>query len=204
MEDFNINVFTKKLLLVFFILFGLTIQKSDAQRFKGSAVFGLNFSQIDGDQLAGFSKLGWTGGFKLAYPLKNHVDLNFEMLYSQRGSTSGFGFGGGGDIFTDLKYIELPIYLNIMDWLIEDENYYKVKAHGGLSYAYLFDVNSANGLLSNDIDNYKRHNIAYLLGVDYAFNSKFGLTIRYTRAFNSLYIVRAVSYFITVRTEYSF
>jgi len=204
MEDFNINVFTKKIFFLFVFAFVFSIFKTDAQRFKGSAVFGLNFSQIDGDDLAGFSKLGLTGGFKLAYPLKDNVDLNFEMLYSQRGSTSGFGFGSSPDNFTDLKYIELPIYINVMDWLIEDEDYYKAKAHAGLSYAYLFDVRSLNGLLSDDIDNYKRHNMAYLLGVDYSFNSKFGLTVRYTRAFNSLYIVRAISYFVTVRTEYTF
>ena len=198
------NLFYKKIFLVLALFTFLAIHKSEAQRFKGSAVFGLNFSQIDGDQLAGFSKLGWTGGFKLAYPLKEVVDLNFEMLYSQRGSTSGFGFGSNNDIFTDLKYVELPVYLNVKDWLIEDGNYHKVKAHAGLSYGYLFNVNSVNGLLSDSIDNYKRHSISYIVGVDYAFNSKFGLTVRYTRGFNSLYVVRAIGYFVTVRTEYFF
>jgi len=204
MEDFNIKVFTNKLFFVLAFISAVSIVDLEAQRFKGSAVFGLNFSQIDGDQLAGFSKLGLTGGFKLAYPLKKNVDLNIEMLYSQRGSTSGFGFGGGNDNFTDLKYIELPVYVNIMDWLVEEEDYYKAKAHAGLMYAYLFDVNSVNGLLRDDIENYERHNVGYVLGVDYAFNSKLGLTVRYTRAFNSIYVVRAINYFVTVRTEYNF
>ena len=204
MEVFNIKVFTKKLFFVLAFISFLAIDTTDAQRFKGSAVFGLNFSQIDGDLLAGFSKLGWTGGFKLAYPLKDNVDLNMEMLYSQRGSTSGFGFGSNGETFTDLKYIELPVYVNIMDWLIEDENYYKAKAHAGLFYGYLFDVTSVNGLIIEDIDNYDRHNIGYVLGVDYAFNSKFGLTLRYSRTFNSIYITRAISYSVTLRTEYFF
>ena len=204
MEDFNINVFIKKILFTSLAVFTIVLHDADAQRFKASAVLGLNLAQIDGDELAGFSKLGVTGGFKLAYPLEDNIDLNFEMLYSQRGSTSGFGFGGSGGNFIDLKYIELPIYLNIKDWFVEDEDYHKVKAHAGLSYAFLFDVNSTNGLISNDIDNYRRHNLGFLLGIDYAFNSKFGISLRYTRAFNSLYVVRAISYFLTVRTEYSF
>ena len=204
MEVFNINLIVKKVVIVLICMLSISLHQTEAQRFKGSALFGLNLSQIDGDQLAGFSKLGWTGGLKLAYPLRDNVDLNMEMLYSQRGSTSGFGFGGGNENFTDLKYIEIPIYLNIMDWKIEDGDYFKVKAHGGLSYAYLFDVESVNGLLSNDINNYKRHNLAYLIGVDYSFNSKIGMTVRYTRAFNSIYTVRAISYFVTVRTEYTF
>ena len=204
MEDFNINLFAKKILILSLIAISFSINDANAQFFKGSAVVGLNLAQIDGDNLAGFSKLGLTGGFKLAYALKDNVDLNLEMLYSQQGSNSGFGFGGSANNFTDLKYIELPIYINIKDWFIEDEDYHKVKAHAGLSYGFLFDVNSSNGALNNDINNYERHSIKYLLGVDYSFNSKLGFSIRYTRGFNSLYIVKAISYFLTFRTEYSF
>lgn len=194
----------KKLLFIIPILLLISSSTSFAQKFKGSAVFGLNFSQIDGDQLAGFSKLGLTGGLKLAYPIDDNVDLNFEMLYSQQGSHAGFGFGGGSESYTDLKYIQLPVYFNIMDWHIEDEDYFKVKAHLGLSYAYLFDVESINGLLSDDIDSYQRNNIGFLIGVDYSFNSKFGLTVRYSRSINSIYVVRAITYYVTMRTEYTF
>ena len=204
MDYCNISQIMKKviLLLLFSSLFSL--HGAEAQRFKGSAVFGLNLCQIDGDEIAGFSKLGLTGGFKLAYPLKENVDLNVEMLYSQRGSTTGFGFGNSDENYTDLQYISLPVYVNIKDWFMEDDDYHKVKAHAGLSYGYLFAVDSSNGILSNDISTYRRHNISYLLGVNYAFNSRLGLTVRYTRALNSLVSLRAISYFITVRTEYTF
>lgn len=204
MEDFNINLFAKKILFLSLIAISFSINEANAQLFKGSAVFGLNLTQIDGDNLAGFSKLGLTGGFKLAYALKDNVDMNLEMIYSQQGSSSGFGFGSNKDNFVDLKYIEFPVYVNIKDWFIEEDGYHKVKAHAGLSYGFLFDVNSSNGVLDNDIDNYKRHSIKYLLGVDYSFNSKIGFSIRYTRAFNTLYKVKAISYFLTFRTEYYF
>ena len=204
MEDFNINQFVKKITFLLLFILCFSLNDAIAQRFSGSAVFGLNLSQIDGDELAGFSKLGLTGGFKLAYPLKENSDLNIEMLYSQRGSNDGFGFGSSGVNYIDLKYIELPVYVNIKDWFMEEDDYYKVKAHAGLSYGFLFDVDSSNGLLNSDIDNYKRHNISYILGVDYAFNSKIGLSARYTRSFNSIYIERAISYFLTFRTEYYF
>lgn len=204
MEDFNINQFVKKLLFLLIFTICFNVNDTVAQKFSGSAVFGLNLAQIDGDDIAGFSKLGLTGGFKLAYPLKDNSDLNIEMLYSQRGSTDGFGFGTSGVNFIDLKYIELPVYVNIKDWFVEEDKYHKVKAHAGLSYGFLFDVNSSNGVLNSDIDNYKRHSISYLLGVDYAFNSRIGLSARYTRGFNSIYKERAISYFLTFRTEYYF
>ena len=204
MTDFNITQFSKRSLPVFLIFFLVGLSTVDAQRFKGSAVFGLNLAQIDGDELAGFSKLGWTGGVKLGYPMRDNVDVNLEMLFSQRGSIDGFGFGSQSVSFTDLKYLEIPIYANIMDWFIADEGYHKVKAHAGLNFSYLFAVDSSNGAVSNDIDTYNRKNFGYLLGVDYMFTRHLGTTVRYSRAFNSILESKAISYWITIRTEYSF
>jgi len=203
MRDFNINQFSKFLAIcLFFILIG--VSSVDAQRFKGSAVFGLNLAQIDGDNLAGFNKLGLTGGVKLGYPIQDNIDINLEMLYSQRGSNAGFGFGNQASSFTDLKYLEIPVYANLMDWFIADEGYHKVSAHAGLNFSYLFAVDSSNGVISRDIDTYKRNNIGYLIGVDYKFTRHLGTSVRYNRAFNSINENRAISYWITIRTEYVF
>ena len=91
-----------------------------------------------------------------------------------------------------------------MDWFIDDEGYHKVKAHAGLNFSYLFAVESSNGAVSNDIDTYKRKNVGYFLGVDYMFTKHLGTTVRYSRAFNSILESTAISYWITIRTEYSF
>ena len=177
----------------------------NAQRFQGSVLGGLNFAQIDGDELAGFNKLGLTGGFKIAYPLSKTNDFSIEMLYSQRGSTDAFGFGDLSRNFVDTRHLEIPVYVNIKDWWKEDDKYHKVKAHAGLNLSYLFAVESSNGAVSNDIDTYKRTAIGYVIGVDYFFTKNLGLTLRYTRDFTStLQDSRAISYFITLRTEYAF
>lgn len=204
MMDFKFTQFSKSLSVFLLMFFIIGVSSTDAQRFKGGVVFGLNLAQIDGDDLAGFSKLGLTGGVKLAYPLKENVDINLEMLYSQRGSNASFGFGSQSASFTDLKYLEIPIYANIMDWFMADEDYHKVSAHAGLNFSYLFAVDSSNGAVSMDIDTYKRNNIGYLLGVDYKFTKHIGTSVRYNRAFNSINENRAISYWITIRTEYSF
>lgn len=204
MDVFNIKRFLKKSIFLTILLLAVFIDQANAQKFKGNVVFGMNLSQIDGDDLAGYSKLGWTGGVKLGYPMKEKIDLNMELLYSQRGSNSGFGFGGIGDLFTDLQYLEIPVYVNFQDWLIEDEDYYKVKVHGGLNFSYLFGVESSNGAVSNDIDTYKRNNVGFLIGLDYSFTKRVGFTVRYSRDFNSITDNKAISYYITLRTEYSF
>ena len=63
------------------------MQNIHAQKFKASLILGTNISQIDGDSLYGFKKLGLTTGGRLSYTNNKTFDLALEMLYSQRGSS---------------------------------------------------------------------------------------------------------------------
>src|SRR5688572_21772416 len=88
-----------------------------AQRFSAAAVGGLNASQIDGDELAGFDKLGLTGGIKAVVNFESVIDLNVEFLFTQRGSKPDlFNPEFDPDITVTLNYAELPVYLTIGDW----------------------------------------------------------------------------------------
>jgi len=124
--------------LLLFVL-AMSVQMQAQQKFKGAIVGGINLSQIDGDELAGFNKIGLTGGFKLNYPVATKTDLSVEMLYSGRGSNSVLGFGGNGSVNVALQYLEAPILVRFKDWYIEDSDYHKASAHAGLSVGYLFD-----------------------------------------------------------------
>lgn len=190
-------------LALIFLTISLNTTDINAQRFKGSAVLGLNFSQIDGDDLAGFNKVGLTGGFKLDSPLNDKWDMSLEMLYSKRGSSTGFGFGGDANL-TSLQYLSVPILVSLKDWYIKDEDYHKVSAHGGLDFGYMFSAKSTNDIYQADVNNFKKVDISLLVGINYKFTRKLGLTIRYTRSYTSLLPNNVISYFITIRTEYSF
>lgn len=178
--------------------------------FKGSAVLGFTMSQIDGDGLLGYDKLGISTGLKLEYDLSDRMGMGFELLYSQRGSQSGFL--GSGDIQrTHIDYIEIPLYGIIKDWYIEDENYYKIKLHFGLSYGYLMNISSANGLYDEDINQFNTSDISWLMGPTYSINSRWSFSARFTRSFTKLFksnnLVNTdslVSYFWTLRSEYNF
>jgi len=106
--------------------------------FRGSAVIGLTASQIDGDELVGFRKLGLTSGIKIEFTLKDKLAGNMEILYSQRGSSESL-FKRSDDMdLTALSFFELPVYLSYADWYIEKDNYYKMKGQFGFSYATFF------------------------------------------------------------------
>lgn len=180
--------------------------------FTGTVVGGLNTSQIDGDALAGYSKLGWTAGLKIGYSIMQKSDLSLELLLNQKGSNSGFGFGSSNEKYTNLNYVDFPIVINYKDWYKKDEDYYKTSLHAGLSTGYLISVNSTNSEYEDIVDNYNRLEFSYLIGASIYFTKHVGFTVRYTRAMNSMLPkdpvsgnrIRAISYFWTLRSEYKF
>lgn len=66
-------------------------QEAEAQRFVGFAAAGVNFAQIEGDDVHGFYKVGANGGLGISLPLnrKETWHVSMELLYTQKGSKKG-------------------------------------------------------------------------------------------------------------------
>lgn len=156
---------------------------SGQQNFKGSAVFGFSAAQLGGDSLSGYNKLGLTAGMKLSYALDTRFDVSLDLLYTQRGSRESLGFSQGASNTTALNYIEIAPYITINDWYYEKEDYYKVGAFLGLSYAYLFSVNSSNPILSDKSDLFNDHDIGARIGLFYSFTKNITFRVYYTDSF---------------------
>ncbi|MBK8699567.1 MAG: PorT family protein [Saprospiraceae bacterium] len=191
----------------FFVLVLLLIcfGQLHAQRFFGAVTLGINASQIDGDNAAGYHKPGLTGGIKVDYPVNEAVDISTELLYSSRGSRSN-----RDDIRIDLDYIEIPVLISFRDWYIEKDKYDKVRVDGGISYGYLFRSASNENTIGPYIDQLKKHDVSLIVGAGYMFSANWGLSLRYTR---SLYKMLSgenfergglLGYFVTLRGEYHF
>lgn len=175
-----------------------------AQRFKAAAILGVNASQIDGDSLYGFDKLGLTVGARLSYINNTKFDLALEMLYSQRGASSSI-FKSNDPKKIKLNFLEIPVIISLRDWYIEKESYYKVRAETGLSYSYLFGVNTPGF----DATALGKSDISWLIGAGINFTKRIGFSIRYTSSFLDIYkdkpdLITFKSYFITFRSEYNF
>lgn len=192
---------------------------ADAQRFGASAVLGVNASQIAGDQLAGFDKVGIHGGLKGSAILSEKAHLNVEFVYSVRGSRPDiFNSGVDPDIKVTLKYLDLPVYITFSDWLDEEEGYYKAFALGGFSFGRLIEASTFDHINTGDADldtlkdEFSENDVSWLLGFGFRLSPHFAISARYTRSINlllnatkkELNTFSLRTYFLTFRGEYIF
>lgn len=80
------------------------------QRFNAGVVIGANFAQVDGDYQFGFHKKGITTGARAIAYLNPWLEINIDLLYSQRGAKQSDRKAAIVNI--DLNYVESLFLLN--------------------------------------------------------------------------------------------
>jgi hypothetical protein len=86
--------------------------------FKAEVISGLNLSQVDGDETAGFKKLGANTGLGVILPIDKHWSLSFETLYNQKGSRRRQQYSDSledGSYKLRLNYAEIPLMVQYTD-----------------------------------------------------------------------------------------
>ncbi len=93
---------------------------NDDRKFYGGLVAGGNFTQVDGDNFAGYHKAGLNVGGIVYLKMDEHLATSIEVLYSQKGAKSKDYFViSPGYVISDygitLNYAEVPIMINYFD-----------------------------------------------------------------------------------------
>lgn len=207
--------------LVLLFMF-LTIQTVDAQkdkeegRFTAAIVAGISLSQIDGDEDASYSKVGFNGGARGGVRFGDKMELCMEILFSQKGS-----YISQLDKMYHLDYIEVPVLFYYKDWKATtktNKDYMRVMVGAGLSYSRL--VNSgikANGVWQNEsntpgfVDPFLKDDLMFMLDANFFFIKNFGLNFRWSRSILNIVstplrqnITYAISHSIVIRLIYRF
>ncbi len=115
--------------IVFTLLLFLPVIAGFAQRnggdvdkdrqIKGVIIAGLNLSQVDGDEVYGFSKGGLNAGFGATLPLGKGFSFGIETLFNQKGAYRKFSpeYDSTGKPYYHLKldYLEVPVMFSFED-----------------------------------------------------------------------------------------
>jgi len=102
-----------------FLSFGLGLQVS-AQIIKGEAIVGMNLSQVDGDEVYGFKKIGLNigAGVMIPFDKKGKWDVSLEALYSEKGANQNRQYTDPiitGEYRINLNYVEVPVLVMFTD-----------------------------------------------------------------------------------------
>lgn len=100
---------------MFFIFLLSAFTSVQAQRINGFVSSGITFSQIEGDELKGFRKYGYTGGVGALTAISSNGrwGLSIEALFSQRGT-----YDNSGDPYAmtmTLNYVDIPLLVHYQD-----------------------------------------------------------------------------------------
>lgn len=126
-------------LWAFIAFFGSSL--SQAQVFKGMLLGGFNLTQVEGDEVYGFNRLGANVGAGVFLPIDNKWGVSLEALFTQKGAYQGdqylqydsLGERVTGSYDLRLDYVEIPVLAHFTD-----RN--RITAGIGFSYSRLIGV----------------------------------------------------------------
>ncbi len=147
--------------------------------FRGGLSLGICASQIDGDDSAGYNKVGLKASVFSTAQIQEHIFLNLAVGFTQKGSRHS---DEKLNFKIKLNYIEMP--LTVL-YAFND----KWKAGVGLSYSYLFSKNieDNNGSI-RDGDDYKSSDINYIVQCLYQINSHWELEANFNYSATNIYV----------------
>ena len=179
-----------------FLLFSTLIlmfiySESQAQTFKAGLILGLNASQINGDDVGGYSNPGLRTGIRASIMLRDRVQIDTDMLFSQRGSRpSASEFDASNGLLNwkfGMDYIEVPVTIRFSDWYVDD--YYKVYAKAGLVYGRFFRSKNSLDSPFRTLDEYIRVNdVAFTLGIGLYPRKHIQTELNFTRSLFPFYL----------------
>ena len=158
--------------------------------FYAGVAIGMNASQIDGDNFAGFHKPGLNTGIISYIKFKPKLYGNIELLFSQKGARNAQVYnspqvGSVPIIYTaKLNYVEIPFSL-----LYQAQE----RIHGGLgiSYSRLFSAKEAMdeivpGTINSREPNFNKQDINLLLSVTYQLSGNLFARARYQYSLSTI------------------
>ncbi len=166
------------ILLIICIIFSLN--KTYTQEFNGGLIAGLSTSQVSGDMLGGFNKLGFLIGGFTKRKINNKLNLQFEITYIQKGSRNP-NINKDNIQEISLSYIEIPFGI-----ILKQKNNIDIET-GILSGVIISSkINDYYGLRDIETD-FKKYDFGIFAGVNYYLKDNIILN---TRISNSILPIR--------------
>ena len=175
----------QRLLIGLFLLTGVfTMQIVKGQAFLGALAFGGNLTQIDGDEVYGFKKIGFNVGAAAIYPFNDQWSMSIEVSYAQKGSYQKYP--PKPDPTKSLPYYDLRLnYLDVPVMVhFKDKGFLNFGL--GLSWGKLVGVKEIEWGETVDSNFYASSDINGIVSVQFPIYKRLKFDFRYSYSFASI------------------
>lgn len=150
--------------------------------FSGRFITDINFSQIQGDLLAGFHRIGYGAGIGVSYRLAPQWSAQVELMYRNIGSRTSFYAPVKRSI--DVHMAQIPVYASYNTWW--DNGLSRIHFDGGLIFGRILETRISIPQFQKDLPYIRKFDYSLMGGFGIWFNQHHGLNGRYVRALSSL------------------
>lgn len=148
--------------------------------FKAQLIAGMNFSQLDGDDLIGYSMLGLRAGAQINYALHTKGGIAIGLFYDEKGSSSSFSLLPRGiQQNTKLRYLSIPVDFYLDSGYRPDLEKHRLRFQFGASISRLFSTDSEHQDFGDLINLFNPFDIAPNIGLTYSISKKSGFNLRF-------------------------
>ncbi|MDT8393555.1 MAG: porin family protein [Bacteroidales bacterium] len=156
------------------------------QRIKGAVIAGGSLTQVEGDEIKGWSQFGFTGGAGAIIPFARHWGVNLETLFSQKGSFQREQFPD--DSLTNeyrlrLNYFEVPLYITYTD---KDVMSFGLGAYWARLVGAEEKEHSGKQIPYTETQEFEPNDIGFLVDFRVRIWLHLHLSVRYSQSFTSI------------------
>lgn len=153
-----------------------------AQDFKFGLQFGITPSQVDGDGMSGYNKIGLTGGAFVSRDLKDNIFLFTDLSFTTKGSRVASS--------KNVNYSQVEISANYIDWGVYAGYKFtdKIDLKAGLIPSVLIynSEKTVSGMEVGVEDSFRPFNMLISGGLHYRFSKHFALNATYNYSIFSI------------------
>jgi hypothetical protein len=154
-----------------------------AQSFRGGIMAGITGSQMDGDNLDGFNKLGFSAGIFANRDFNEYLGMQMELKFIMKGASKSQTNNDPTIRKRTSYYYELPVLVTL-------RTANKVTLETGLAFAVLSKSTADFGMGVEDRTNeFNKTDISWIAGLYYFLNNSFSLNLKFS------YSLKRVSYY---------
>ncbi len=165
---------------IFTFLFCAIAGVCSAQDFGASLALGANFSQVDGDHLAGYNKLGMNAGLQINRKINNDWEGAFEIRFSMKGAKKVLDPDfPTPDLKLSYHYLEVPL-------LAKYTKYDKITPYAGLAIGVnVFNERDENSIRTEE-SALRPMETSFILGGTYFITPKVGIDLRHSMSITTI------------------